>query len=68
MTDTIEILNTVTIYFFKFLFFLLTLQSYYIKNTHTAMIEELDNRTRIPTKSIHLTLKHDILRTTKWTT
>ena len=25
-----------------------TLESYYIKNTHTAMIEGLDNRTRIP--------------------
>ena len=33
---------------FFFCFFLLTLQSYYIKNTHTAMIEGLDNRTRIP--------------------
>ena len=26
----------------------INLQSYYIKNTHTAMIERLDNRTRIP--------------------
>jgi hypothetical protein len=32
------------------LFFKLNLQSYYIKNTHTAMIEGLENRsgTRIP--------------------
>ena len=29
------------------IFFILTLQSYYIKR-HTAMIEGLDNRTRIP--------------------
>ena len=38
--------------FLFFLFFILTLQSYYIKR-HTAMIEGLDNRTRIPYYQVH---------------
>jgi hypothetical protein len=39
---------TSEVFLFFFIYFLLTLQSYYIKNIHTAMIEGLDNRTRIP--------------------